>query len=165
MGPADLRRRPHHQHQSVWHDLLLARRPARVSRDRRPDRFVDHPRLHAPGIRATGAREAHRRLRDVLALCGCDMGSGSSSGVRDRTVTGPDAGATTPQRPPVEEPEGAVVVMPAPTAWPFVLALGVALIFAGLLIGAAVSALGAVLYVVGAVGWFREVFPHEHQEL
>ncbi len=55
--------------------------------------------------------------------------------------------------------------MPAPTAWPFVLALGVALIFAGLLTGAAVSVLGAMLYVAGAVGWFREVFPHEHQEL
>ena len=36
--------------------------------------------------------------------------------------------------------------MPAPTAWPFVLALGVALIFAGLLSGPAVSALGALLY-------------------
>jgi hypothetical protein len=55
--------------------------------------------------------------------------------------------------------------MPAPTAWPFVLALGVALIFAGLLTGPAVSAVGAALYVVGGVGWFREVFPREHQEL
>src|SRR5262252_9540700 len=165
MGPADLRRRPDRQHQSVWHDLLLARRSTRVSRDRRPDRPVDHPHVRAPGIRATGAREAHRRLRDVLALCGCDMGSGSSSGVRDRTITGAEAGATTPQRPAVEEPEGAVVVLPAPTAWPFVLALGVALIFAGLLTGPAVSALGALLYVAGGVGWFREVFPHERQEL
>jgi hypothetical protein len=82
------------------------------------------------------------------------MGSGFASGVRDRTVT-----------PPVEEPEGTVVAMPAPTAWPFVLALGAALIFAGLLTGAAVSVLGAVLYVVAAVGWFREVLPHENQEL
>src|SRR5262245_19265208 len=93
------------------------------------------------------------------------MGSGSSSGVRDRTITGAEAGATTPQRPAVEEPEGAVVVMPAPTPWPFVLALGVALIFAGLLTGPAVSGLGVVLYVAGGVGWFREVFPHENQEL
>jgi hypothetical protein len=82
------------------------------------------------------------------------MGSGSSSGVRDR-----------PLKPPVEEPEGTVVVMPAPTAWPFFLALGVALIFAGLLTGAEVTLLGAVLYVVAAVGWFREVLPHEHQVL
>jgi hypothetical protein len=82
------------------------------------------------------------------------MGSSSSSGLRDRPV-----------KPAVEEQEGTVIVMPAPTAWPFILALGVALIFAGLLTGVAVSALGAVLYVVGAVGWFREVLPREHQEL
>jgi hypothetical protein len=54
------------------------------------------------------------------------------------------------------------VVLPAPTAWPFVTALGVSLIFAGLLTNASISVLGAVLYVVGAVGWFREVLPHEH---
>jgi hypothetical protein len=70
-----------------------------------------------------------------------------------------------PQQPAVEEPQGAVVVMPASTAWPFVLALGVALIFAGLLTGGAVSVLGAMLYVAGGVGWFREVFPEEHREL
>src|SRR6476659_4926423 len=92
------------------------------------------------------------------------MGSGSSSRLRDRPVARPEEGAT-PQQPAVEEPQGAVVVMPAPTAWPFVLALGVALIFAGLLTGAAVSVLGMMLYVAGCVGWFREVFPHEHQEL
>jgi len=55
--------------------------------------------------------------------------------------------------------------MPAPTVWPFILALGVALIFAGLMTGPAVSALGGILYVAGGVGWFREVFPHERQEL
>jgi hypothetical protein len=92
------------------------------------------------------------------------MGSGSISGLRDRPITGP-GDASPPQQPAGEEPEGAIVVMPAPTAWPFVLALGVALIFAGLLTGAAVSVLGAMLYVAGAVGWFREVFPEEHQEL
>jgi hypothetical protein len=54
------------------------------------------------------------------------------------------------------------VILPAPTAWPFALALGVALIFAGLLTNASVSVLGAILYVAGIVGWFRQVFPHEH---
>jgi hypothetical protein len=61
------------------------------------------------------------------------MGSGSTSRVSDRPIAGPGDAVTTPQ-PPAEEREGAVVVLPAPTAWPF-------------------------------VGWFREVFPHEHQEL
>src|SRR5262245_7391538 len=53
--------------------------------------------------------------------------------------------------------------MPAPTVWPFVLALGVTLLFAGLLTSVSVSALGAALAVVGCVGWFREVLPREHE--
>ena len=56
------------------------------------------------------------------------------------------------------------IEMPAPTAWPLVLALGFALAFAGLLTSASVSVLGAVLALAGCVGWFREVFPHEHEE-
>ncbi len=54
------------------------------------------------------------------------------------------------------------VVLPAPTAWPFVLALGASLILAGLLTNASISVLGAILYVAAAVGWFRQVLPHEH---
>jgi hypothetical protein len=52
---------------------------------------------------------------------------------------------------------------PAPTAWPIVLAFGFTLVFAGLLTSASVSVLGTVLAVAGCVGWFREVFPHEHE--
>lgn len=89
------------------------------------------------------------------------MGSGSSSGVHHRALSEAEDRAATPQETAVEQPDSTVVVMPAPTAWPFVLALGIALIFAGLLTSSAVSMLGAILYVVGAVGWFREVFPHE----
>jgi hypothetical protein len=55
------------------------------------------------------------------------------------------------------------IEVPAPTAWPFVVAFGFTLMFAGLLTSASVSVLGAVLAVVGCVGWFREVFPHEHE--
>jgi hypothetical protein len=56
------------------------------------------------------------------------------------------------------------IEVPASTAWPLVLALGFTLMFAGLLTSASVSALGVVLAVAGCVGWFREVFPHEHEE-
>src|SRR5258707_4672184 len=55
------------------------------------------------------------------------------------------------------------VEVPALTAWPFVLAFGFTLMFAGLLTSVSVSVLGAVLAVAGCVGWFREVFPHEHE--
>lgn len=58
----------------------------------------------------------------------------------------------------------ASVVLPASTAWPFVFAVGVALIFSGLLTNVWVSLLGFVLWVFGAVGWFRQVLPHEHHE-
>jgi hypothetical protein len=54
--------------------------------------------------------------------------------------------------------------VPAPTAWPLILAFGFTLMFAGLLTSASVSALGVVLAVAGCVGWFREVFPQEDEE-
>jgi hypothetical protein len=57
------------------------------------------------------------------------------------------------------------IELPAPTAWPIVLAFGLTLVFAGLLTSAAVSLLGAVLTIAGCVGWFREIFPHEHEEV
>src|SRR6202046_5356317 len=56
------------------------------------------------------------------------------------------------------------IEIPAPTAWPFILALGVALLFAGLVTSASVSCLGALLSLAGSVGWFREVLPHEQEE-
>jgi hypothetical protein len=52
---------------------------------------------------------------------------------------------------------------PAPTVWPIVLALGVTLMFAGLLTSVSISFLGAVLAVCGSVGWLREVVPQEHE--
>lgn len=54
--------------------------------------------------------------------------------------------------------------LPAPTPWPFVLAFGFALVFAGLVTSASVSVLGGVLVIAGAVGWFRNVLPHEAHE-
>jgi hypothetical protein len=56
------------------------------------------------------------------------------------------------------------IEVPASTAWPLVLAFGFTLMFAGLLTSASVSVLGVVLALAGCVGWFREVFPHEHEE-
>src|SRR5271166_1611338 len=61
-------------------------------------------------------------------------------------------------------PLAASVQLPAPTAWPIVLALGVALLFTGLVTTDAVSILGAILAVGGCVGWFRDVLPHEKHE-
>ena len=56
------------------------------------------------------------------------------------------------------------LAMPAPTAWPFVTALGITLLCAGLVTHPAVSVVGLVLALRGAVGWFREVLPMEKPE-
>jgi hypothetical protein len=57
-----------------------------------------------------------------------------------------------------------MIEVPAPTAWPFILAFGATLLFAGLVTSLSVSVLGAVLALAGCVGWFCAVFPHEQEE-
>ena len=56
------------------------------------------------------------------------------------------------------------IKVPASTAWPIVLAFGITLLFAGLVTSEAVSILGAIIAVAGAVGWFRDVLPQEAHE-
>jgi len=55
-----------------------------------------------------------------------------------------------------------VVQLPAPTAFPIVLALGLTFALAGLVTNVGISVLGGVLIVAGCVGWFRQVWPHAH---
>jgi hypothetical protein len=63
-------------------------------------------------------------------------------------------------------PHGDTVHLPAPTAWPIVLAFGFALVFAGIVTNPAISVFGGVLVVMASVGWFRQVLPHEaHEEV
>jgi hypothetical protein len=59
----------------------------------------------------------------------------------------------------------ATITLPAPTAWPIVLAFGITLLFAGLVTNASLSILGAILAVTGSVGWFRDVLPQEKEEM
>lgn len=60
--------------------------------------------------------------------------------------------------------ESRTIELPAPTAWPMVMAFGVTLLFAGLVTNLAVSVVGAVLMLAGAGGWWRQVLPVEHTE-
>ena len=69
----------------------------------------------------------------------------------------PDSATTTTK-------DSVTLELPAPTAWPLVLAFGFALVFAGLVTDVTVSVLGGVLLIAGAVGWFRNVLPHEAHE-
>jgi hypothetical protein len=62
-----------------------------------------------------------------------------------------------------EQPEDLLKV-PAPTGWPMIMALGLTLVFAGLVTNVAVSMVGLILFWSGAVGWFRAVLPFERTE-
>jgi hypothetical protein len=57
-----------------------------------------------------------------------------------------------------------IIHLPAPTAWPIVLAFGFTMLTAGLVTTAGISILGAVLMLAGCIGWFRQVLPHEQHE-
>lgn len=59
---------------------------------------------------------------------------------------------------------GESIALPTPTAWPMLFALGLSLLFAGLVTNAIVSCVGAVLFFCGAVGWWFDVLPHEKHE-
>lgn len=56
------------------------------------------------------------------------------------------------------------VILPATTIWPFVSAFGITLICAGLVTHPALSVVGLVVALAGAVGWFRNVLPVEQHE-
>jgi hypothetical protein len=54
--------------------------------------------------------------------------------------------------------------LPAPTMWPMVTALGIALIATGLVTNLAASATGLAIALAGAIGWWRDVLPNEKHE-
>ncbi len=56
------------------------------------------------------------------------------------------------------------IELPAPTAWPIILAFGFALIFVGMVTSSSVSILGALFAVSGGIGWFFDLLPHEKHE-
>jgi hypothetical protein len=74
-----------------------------------------------------------------------------------------ESGATHDQGPMHDhsQPTG-TIQLPAPTAWPMVLALGISLMLAGMVTHWAISLLGFVMAVPAVVAWFFEVFPEEH---
>lgn len=61
--------------------------------------------------------------------------------------------------------EASLVELPAPTAWPIILAFGVMLAFASLVTSAGIGIAGIALAISGCIGWFRQVLPQEHHEM
>jgi len=66
--------------------------------------------------------------------------------------------------PQTERATRGTVELPAPTAWPIILAFGLTLVFTGMVTSASVSILGAIFAAAGCVGWFHDVLPHEKHE-
>lgn len=54
--------------------------------------------------------------------------------------------------------------LPTPTAWPIITAFGLTLVFFGLVTNLFVSLIGFLCALVGAIGWFTDVFPHPKHE-
>ena len=57
------------------------------------------------------------------------------------------------------------IELPAPTAWPVVLAGGVTLLGAGYLMHPMLAVVGLAAALLGCVGWFRDVLPVEREEV
>ncbi len=59
------------------------------------------------------------------------------------------------------DPVPELIELPAPNPWPMITAFGITLFCTGLVTHAAVSVVGLILALRGAVGWFREDLPVE----
>jgi hypothetical protein len=57
------------------------------------------------------------------------------------------------------------IELPAPTAWPVVLACGVTFLGAGYLMHPMLAVVGLAAVLLGCVGWFRDVLPVERTEV
>jgi hypothetical protein len=57
------------------------------------------------------------------------------------------------------------VELPTPTPWPMVAAVGIMLIAAGFVTSIVIGLAGLLTALVGAIGWFREVFPVPQHEV
>jgi hypothetical protein len=57
------------------------------------------------------------------------------------------------------------ILAPAPTAWPFMAALGIALILTGVVTHAVVSVVGAAVLLRSSIGWWRDVLPEQKEQL
>lgn len=76
-----------------------------------------------------------------------------------------DTTTDSPEKATAETHHGSVH-LPAPTAWPVLLALGLTLMLSSLVTSVGIGALGLMLVVISSIGWFRDVLPHEtHVEI
>ena len=63
--------------------------------------------------------------------------------------------------PEQHDPVPELIALPAPTPWPMITAFGITLLCTGLVTHVAISVVGLILALRGAVGWCREDLPVE----
>src|ERR1700745_1244221 len=165
MAPVDLRARVDDLHQPLRDNLLLARRSARIPRHGRNDHGRHGRDLRVCRPDRKGTIPSLRSAFLVLAFCRCGLGRRFYGRVRAGTLR-EEKMATLLITEEVSESLGTPreIDVPAPTAWPLVLAFGCTLLFAGLVTSISVSFLGAVLSLAGSIGWFRAGSTREHEE-
>ena len=154
---ADLRGWADHPHQSVWDDLLLAGGPARDARGGGAAHAFAGYDLHAAGPRGAAALPSASRCSRCTGISSMRCGSWFSPWCtswegrawrKQHSNSNHKAGR--------DAAHGETIHLPAPTAWPIVLAFGCTLAAAGLVTNRwVISILGGVLMLAGCIGWFR----------
>jgi hypothetical protein len=64
----------------------------------------------------------------------------------------------------IDERYSKSILVPAATAWPFIAALGITLVFTGLVTHVVVSMTGIAVLLRAAVGWWLDVLPDQKEE-
>src|ERR1700733_4208101 len=64
----------------------------------------------------------------------------------------------------MHEKDSSSILVPAPTPWPFMAALGITLTFSGIVTHIAVTMVGTVMLLRAAIGWWFDVLPEQKEE-
>jgi hypothetical protein len=64
----------------------------------------------------------------------------------------------------MHEKDSSSILVPAPTPWPFIAALGITLMFSGIVTHIAVTIVGTVVALRAAIGWWFDVLPEQKEE-
>ena len=64
----------------------------------------------------------------------------------------------------MHENDASSILVPAPTPWPFIASLGIALMFSGIVTHIAVTMVGTVVLLRAAIGWWFDVLPEQKED-
>jgi len=64
----------------------------------------------------------------------------------------------------MQDNDASSILVPAPTPWPFIASLGIALMFSGIVTHIAVTMVGTAILLRAAIGWWFDVLPEQKEE-